>query len=846
MADLHPELEQTHALADGELEGDALERAQDHLATCERCQAELSDLMQMAALPKPAANVISLAWYRRRSVQVAGVIAVAAAAATLLYLGRGVTATHDPVSVPKLALAEKRPIEARLSWQGASDYRVYSVQRGSTIAKEPISLGAMADLEKAGDNHGVAALAILGGDYEQSKKYIALAGETPDVLADRAALELQTGQPAKALAFADSALQKAPDATVATWNRALALRDLGLRHDAAEAFRIVAKRAEPGWAAEAAQRADALEKEFVDELELMKRVFGGAKQLALTQAGVAIDDAKRLPGVARVELYDALRSAPTAEAIAKLRPLAEAIDGATNDTSTVAALDRAKPDPIAAKAYLTLITEDKPDFKKVLGVLRAQKANDALVVAMLKASPTSLVSDADLPDLAKIAAASADVWIRLIGLEQAGANALGRDDLPKAEAVLLQGRELCKANAPTFRCMKVSLLLGKLYLEWQRLPEARDALADAWTRARALAQWEQHDILETMTNLAVVADTGGGLPLVRAYTTELAARAEIEQAQGFRDNACDVAAWGHERVAVALWDGMRTDEAIAQLSLAKPCATSYRDIAAQLQPLFIHSEMIHLESDPAALDELRKQIAKLRAQKLPAKELAFLDHIEGRALINTDAKAGAAALVKSIEEAKRAPRGIDSTHARGMSYAVLALTDAKRGDAVGALAVLADELGVTARNTCTLGIVLDDRDVALIARGQDEKTEIALLSRSSPEIDASTIVPAKIISMLKLCADVDVLARPPFHGQSRLLPQELAWRYVSARSRPIGPSSGASVVVANVQPPASLGLPALTSWQQGMPTLSGAAATPSRVLAAVATASDVVIDAHGI
>ena len=247
-----------------------------------------------------------------------------------------------------------------MSWQGAADYREYSVQRGATSAKEPISLAAMADLEKSGDLHGVGALALLGGDLEQAKKYLALAGESPEVLADHAALELQAGEPDKALMFADSALAKAPDTTVATWNRALALRDLGLDHDAAEAFRIVAKRNEPGWSVEAGKRADELEHGLVDTIRLEARIVGGATLLATTGEGLDLDDARRMPGVSRVELYDAMFAAPDAARIAKLQPLADAV-GAMD------ALARAKPDPAVAKAYLSLLVDGNPNRDRVSG-----------------------------------------------------------------------------------------------------------------------------------------------------------------------------------------------------------------------------------------------------------------------------------------------------------------------------------------------------------------------------------------------------------------------------------------------------------------------------------------------
>ncbi|MFT3695560.1 MAG: CHAT domain-containing protein [Kofleriaceae bacterium] len=845
----HPELEQIHALADGELDGDARERAEEHLADCEICQAELADLMQMAALPKPAAaapaKVISLEWYRRRSIQVVGVVLAAAAAVTAIYLR---PKPSTPVVAPtKLALADKRPIEARLSWQGTADYRAYSVQRGSTLAKEPISLSAMADLEKAGDNHGVAALAVLGGDYEQAKKYIQLAGTSADVLADHAALELQLGQPAMALAFADAALEKSPDMTVAMWNRGLAARDLGLRHVAADSFRDVAKTAESGWAAEATQRADALEKDFVEELALNQRVIAATQTLAKTQEGLSLDDAKRLPGMARIALYDALRAAPTAEAIAKLKPLADAIDQATGDTSTLAAVNRAKPDPIAAKAYLALLTDPNPNAAKILSTLRQQKANDALVVAMLKVSSSwPNVEEKDLPELSKLADASEDPWIQMIGVEQRGANAIEHQDYPKAEAALSVGREKCKVGAPTFRCMKVMMRLAQTYRESLRLPEAQVAVADAWRRARELQSLDQDIILSELIFVTIMSDDtfGRGLPLVRAYVAEVAARMTVEQQQGSRANACEQISLVHETLANAMINQLRFEEA-ATVIAPKACPIAGdAHVSSSRVGLFVRAELVYTNGGDVAA--LRKDIAENRASKLAPGERALLDHTEGRALIHADRAAGVALLETAITEGTAASHADNAELAVGMSYAVLAIDAAKHDEGDNALAILGRELRVEPRKTCVLGIVLDDRDVAVVARGTDGKSTIAMVQRKTLAIDASTVVPDTIVSRLKSCPDVDVLARPPFHGVSRLLPDDIAWRYESFRSQPVGTSVGGSIVVANVQPPASLGLPALAPWRDGTPTLSGPAATPSRVLAAMGSASDVVIDAHGI
>jgi len=252
-------LERTHAFADGELTGAAADAVRDHLATCEACQAELAEVLQLdaAVADRRTVGVISLAWYRRRPLQVAGVaLAVAASVTIYLALPRGGGPGAPQVAV---ALAPRRVVEARLAWRGAADYRTYDVPRAGEPPHESIAMRTLADLEARGDLHGVGALALLNGERRRAADYLARAGDSADVVSDRAALALADHQPENALALADAALAKDPGHGPALWNRALALRELGLSRAAAAAFREVARRGEPGWAAEARQRAAALD-----------------------------------------------------------------------------------------------------------------------------------------------------------------------------------------------------------------------------------------------------------------------------------------------------------------------------------------------------------------------------------------------------------------------------------------------------------------------------------------------------------------------------------------------------------------------------------------------------------
>jgi CHAT domain-containing protein len=53
-------------------------------------------------------------------------------------------------------------------------------------------------------------------------------------------------------------------------------------------------------------------------------------------------------------------------------------------------------------------------------------------------------------------------------------------------------------------------------------------------------------------------------------------------------------------------------------------------------------------------------------------------------------------------------------------------------------------------------------------------------------------------------------------------------------------------VIADVAPPAALELPHLQTWSSGGDVISGAQATPSRVLAAIGSAGEVIVHAHGL
>lgn len=761
-----------------------------------------------------------------------------------------------------MALPAERGLEARLSWRAAAGHRPYHVARSAEPARSAIPLGALADLERQGDVHGVGVLAMLNGDYRQAQAFLERAADGAGVLADRAALALSEGDAARALELCDRALQKDPAHAAATWNRALALRELGLSLAAAASFRRVAAQNEAGWATEASARALALESDAGERRGLTERVLAAGPRLAAEPSALSVEDARRLPGMSRLFVYDALRAATAVQQPA-LRALVEAVDGPSGGGGEVASFAKRAAAIAAARPELAAtyaeIVAGRPvtgqPRQAYLAALRAAGAHELLFGALIRLSPSGrVVAKGELPELEKLASASSDPWMKLLGAEQRAQVALAAEQLPEAEAILLRARARCQAGgpaAPAFRCIKLGLLLGEVYARWQRVAEARGELLRTWKLARAEREWiAEGQALEGLASLAVVADdaTGSQLPLTRAYTEELMLR---------QPGQCAPAVRSHHLLALGLLNQLRFDEARRELAAAPPCDEPLPPAEA-VHHLFVR---VHLAREGGKAEEiaaLRAQIAALRADPaLPPAQRAMLDHCEGRLLIDAEPAAGGALLRRAISEARAlATADVAARRAVAFSSSVLALAEARRGDGAAALATLADEQGVSLPASCVLGVAVEDKRRMAVARDGRGQWQVHYdEARVSPVDDARELVPADVLASLRDCPVVDVLARPPLYGAARLLPHELAWRYRSARRAPLpAPSAaapaGPAVTVADVEPPAALNLPRLASWE-ALPAaastlLSGSSATPERVLAALVDAGEVVIHAHGI
>lgn len=246
---------------DGELPPEEAERFRAHLAGCERCQAALHGRVQLAGLAEgtrdalageaaPVAAVLRPARWRARAAAAVGV--ALAAGLAVVIAGRLPGGEPDP----SLWLADRpvRAHEVRLATPAADRHRPYEVARGAEAPPAP-PLPALAKLEAKEQWVAIADAYLVHGAPESARPYLDRAGDAPEALASRAAMDLMLGQPVEALHHANRALAARPDFRAASWNLALALRALGLSLAAAQQLDQVAAAGEPGWSGEAKQLA---------------------------------------------------------------------------------------------------------------------------------------------------------------------------------------------------------------------------------------------------------------------------------------------------------------------------------------------------------------------------------------------------------------------------------------------------------------------------------------------------------------------------------------------------------------------------------------------------------------
>lgn len=813
-------LARTSAYFDGALSAADEAHAAEHLATCAACQSLLGDAVGLDAALSTA-SPRARAKRTSRWPWIAGGVAAAAAAAIALVVvwPRG---GKEPDPQVAIALPQERALEARFSGPRFAPHRPHAAVRSQTQPTEAISLSALAELEKAGDAHDLIAALAATGDLARAD---ALAAKLPDDAAsasDRAALALAHGDAEAALGHAQHALGLDASSAAALWNLGLAARQLHLDRVSKRAFDALAAKDAPGWTVEARDHAAAAAREIAVE-DGFPAFETAAKAMVAGGPPITAADVARYPAQSRQSFYDAARVAGDRARLDALKPLAAALDQASGTTTATAALDRIDP-AIGAKfgeRYRAVIarTATPKEMTALIGELaRAGRGADDM---RLGAIILSGQSGARIAELRTIAAPWKDAWFDLfIGREAVRAKYAPGD--PRMAPPLREALAACPGGAVSYRCGELAYDLVEIETALGQDKAAEQAARTAVAMHRA--GMKPLNLGRARVALAEMHRSQGRTALARAELEE------IVMANGDRD--CDSNRYARVTEAeLAIVDG---DWASARAALPAAAAPAGCTGAADIIGI-------------AAAIDLARSSKDARDVATAEQWLATAGDMSDKGVAVTGALRlgkGDAGAVRAWVAAHAAAN--DADNISGVrAWAVTTLIDdaAARGD-------WADVLTTANAPAAECAVVLssdDDRISTAVKTPAGLAGEHRLVPVRAQ--DTTPLLSPALAQRLAGCKDIAVVALPPLHGRSDLLPTELPWWFAGdAPPRPSPVKGTRAVEVSDARPPdPSLPTVGLQAPQQPFDVrLTGTAATPSRVLAALKDATYAELDVHGV
>ncbi|MBZ4414973.1 CHAT domain-containing protein [Myxococcus sp. RHSTA-1-4] len=844
--------ENVELFVDGELAPEDAESFRQHLPDCMRCQREVADLMQLRLLSRRHAEFAEaepprapVPLFRRRPFML-GVAALAAA--LLVMVGVRLLRPSAPSHDVWLAQRPQRLLEARLGHPGADIHRPLAAKMmGGGGPLEDLPFDALAWLERE-DAHGLAAAFLVRDDpglADQALRKLEKLRRSPELDNDRAVALLLKGRPDEALRLLDAVLREHPRHAQALWNRALALRELGLSLMAARTFSEVTALREPGWSEEARQKAEALRRTTFERRDRWMAAFQSG--LALLEAPPAIlpEGFSQLP-IARLFFYNAIRAAPNRERVLELLPLARELDARAGNgvlegyVRRVAEADFSRRAPLA-RHYAAHVREHPPreEQERIIKALLQSREDDILLGSLA----TWDASTRHLELYTAKAAATGDLWFQLHAAQERAKAELAAGDTERAIRTLLDARKLCPARGMEYRCLFLERDLSHLYNQRYMAEAALAHAKKGWSDARAANEWNlEGDLLWMLSQVSRIVNDAS---LTRAYLGEY-----LERGRGNPVDEHRV----HQHLASMAFQELRVDEARREMDAALATGLPLTSAGA-----LVLADISRLKRAPGDEAHLKRALDAARPS-LSAGGRAVATHILGRFYIEQDAGRGRDLLWRAIQEAEVPGLEEDSLarRARAYSYTSLLHDAGRRGDFKEALELFSRERGLKPPGQCLLAISADSERTLLLALSPsgellghfDESRRHPLPER----LDG--VVPEKLLAVLRGCSRVEVLARPPLHGRAGLLPPELAWSYLTRTTPPPAQRTGPAVhlVVSDVAVELSPDSPLkrLNAWTPGFGpdeqrvTLSGTEATPHRVLAAMKDATEIDLVTHGI
>ncbi|NPC48728.1 CHAT domain-containing protein [Corallococcus sp. AB032C] len=849
---------------DGELSPEEAEDFRQHLPDCVACQREIPVLLQFKFLARehvsdpdesiaPRAPPVPAGWWRQPRVLAATSFALVLVV-VLLLVGR--PPGQSPALPPILVEGPERPLEPRLSHPSMARYRPLASRPMAAQTNSAASLpeyAALGELQRDKDYRELATALLLREGPSAAKRVLSVLDRlppSPEREADRAAVLLLHGSFDDALAAADAALAQRPQMPQALWNRALALRELQLPWMAAKVFTDIANLQEPGWSEEALQKSRTLRHTMPDRKQREDQDALG-RSLVDKDPATLPSDFSLWPS-ARLYFYDAVRSAPSRARALEFEPLARKLDARAGGrvlqdyVARIAGADFKHRGPLA-KTYAELVHDrlSRPQQEKFLARIQTSGEDDLLLGALvlMEAVPQHL------PLFEQKAAASGDPWFTLTAARARATEQQGLAAKKGVEAhahwnqaiqTLLDARRLCTSPGLDYRCAQIDIDLSTLYTQLHRLDDARRHAQQGLLLTRRNGDWFLERSL--LQNVAQVARMVNDAPLSRAYYGEILERDPADPETRRRV---------HQALADMAWHHLKVDEARTELDLALASG-----LPLSVSGAFTLSDVARLRSTPEDEEHLQKAFDAIPPTEKGERWAAA--HALGRLVIERDPARGRELLNDLSRQVEAAARQGLPAARRVWAYGFTSLImDAgHRNDFTQALALMARERGTPLPSHCLLAATVDsERTLVLSLDAQGTLVGHYDATRRQPlasRLDG--LVPASVLEPLRACARVDVLARPPLHGRAGILPSDFAWSYLTrtTEARRTPPAGVARhLVVSGVALPPGTDLPRLNDWQPGFGPeeeqvrLSGAQATPARVLAMMEDASEVDLVTHG-
>ncbi|MCP3138995.1 CHAT domain-containing protein [Pyxidicoccus xibeiensis] len=807
-----------------------------------RRHMEGADERAPAPVPAPRAPI---PLFRRRTL-VQAVAGLAAAVLVVVAVPRMMSS--EPQHDVWLAKRPQRLLEARVAYPGADDHRPQAsrMMGNDDGAPEALPHKAMSWLEEQEDVPGIVAAYLVRDDpglADQALLELDKLERTPERENDRAVAMLLKGRPDEALRLVDGVLRGHPRHPQALWNRALALRELGLPLVAASAFKEVADLHEPGWSDEAKLKADELRSTTFERHKKWKTAYEAGKALREAPPTILPRSFSQF-SMARLYLYDAVRSAPNRERVLALLPLAQDLDARAGGdvlekyVRHVSNANFSRRGPLAL-GYAAFAKErpSRAEQERQLAVLLSSGENDIFLGVLQRSGITRL----NLKLYEARAASTGDLWFKLLAAQERAKLEFTEGNWKQATRTLQAALGHCPASGFEYRCLSLELDLISIHIQHIKVDDALSHVTSALKIARENNEWWLEQ--ELLWNRARISRVVNDSHLTRAYLGEY-----LERGRG--DPTAELRA--HQILASMAFQELRVDEARREIDAA--LATGQPLLFAGAMDL---AEISRLKRAPDDEAHLLRALESARSELSEGKRV-LATHVRGRFYIEQDAERGRALLWKAIEEAEAEGLKDDShaKRARTYSYTSLLHDAGRRGAYREALELFERERGVGLPAQCLLAVTADSERTLLVARGTaGELVGYFDESRRQPlEIRLGGVVPEMLLTVLRACSRVEVLARPPLHGRAGLLPPELAWSYLTRTAPTPTQRTGSAVhlVVSDVEPPPGSSLKRLNAWTPGFGpdeqrvTLVGAEATPPRVLAAMKDATEVDLVAHGV